>query len=191
VTRGFAAGRSAIGIAARLVAFALFLPAVGAPPARAEIAVPWIAQKTASDCGRAVLASLAARRGRSIETAYRSIPDPNDGMRGYSLTEMRRLAARLGVGLSVRAPSGVVITGDCTPRPAVTAHFARIARAVASGRLYVMPVSFGLGHYIILVGAGADRFSYRDPASPGTHSMSTAELVGRSCAFGHLALEVR
>ena len=180
-----------MAIAARLAVLALLSMALGAPVARAENAVPWIGQKTASDCGRAVLASLAARRGRNAEAVYRSIRDPADVMRGYSLTEMRRLAAQLGIGLSPRAPAGVVNTGDCTPRPAVAAHLARLARAVAAGRLYVVPVSFGLGHYVILVGAGTDQFMYRDPAAPGTHSMSTAELASRMCAFGYLALEVR
>jgi ABC-type bacteriocin/lantibiotic exporter with double-glycine peptidase domain len=179
-------------IAARLALLSFLVLALGAPLARAEIAVPWIAQKSASDCGRAVLASLAARRGRNIEAVYRSIRDPADALRGYSLSEMRSLGARLGVGLSVRAPGGVVITGDCSPRPAVTAHFSRIARAVANGRPYVVPIGgFGSGHYLILVGARGDQFTYLDPASPGRHTIGAAELAGRMCGFGYLALEVR
>ena len=177
----------------RSIAVAAFGLVAGAAPARAASArVPWIGQKNASDCGRAVLASLAARRGGSVESIYARIPNPADPARGYSVGEMRRLASRLGVGLSLRAPGGITIAGECSERPAVTAHFAALARTVASGRPVVVPVSsgFGAGHYLILVGAGGGQFAVHDPASPGLRSMSAGELARLTCGFGYIALAV-
>ena len=174
----------------RCIAILALGVAAGVRPARAAVRLPWIGQKTASDCGRAVLASLAARRGGSAEAIYARIPDPADPSRGYSIAEMRRLGSRIGVGLSVRAPGGVTIIGDCAERPAVTAHFASLARTVSAGRPVVVPVSsgFGAGHYLILVGASGGQFTVHDPASSGLRGMSTAELARAMCGYGYVAL---
>lgn len=151
--------------------------------------VPWVGQKSASDCGRAVLVSLAARRGGGPDAIYGRIPDPADGFRGYSIPEMRRLGARVGVHLSTMAPAGVGITGDCSPRPTVTAYFGRLRSRVAAGHPVVVPVGgFVAGHYLILVGASGDEFTYLDPASPGRSTMSTAQLSSQMCGFGYVAL---
>lgn len=175
-------------IAARLSAIVLGAT-LAATAALAAAAVPWVGQKSASDCGRAVLVALAARRGGNPEAIYRRIPDPADGVRGYSISEMRRLGARVGVGLSTMAPAGVGIAGDCSPRPAVTAYFARLKARVAAGHPVVVPVGgFVFGHYLILVGASGDGFTYLDPASPGRNTMSAAQLGSQMCGFGYVAL---
>lgn len=166
--------------------------AVGTGSALAQINVPWIGQKGTSDCGRAVLASLAARHGGNPERFYGRVPEPRDPARGYSVSEMQRLGGRLGVSLALRAPPGVVITGQCAPTPAVTEYFKRLSRSVAAGRPVVVPVNtFGAGHYLVLVGASGDGFSVLDPASPGLRSMSAAALASAMCDFGYVALEVR
>ena len=107
----------------RRTRFALLLAgtllSLSAASAGAAITIPWIGQKSAADCGRAVLAALAARRGGNAEAAYAKLPDPPDPVNGYSISDMRRFGARVGVGLSLRAPGGIVIAGDCAPRPAV------------------------------------------------------------------------
>ena len=164
--------------------------AISAMPALAAIAIPWIGQKSATDCGRAVLAALAARRGGNAEATYRKLPDPPDPVNGYSVTDMRRFGARVGVGLSLRAPGGVVIAGDCAPRPAVAAHMASLARMVSAGRPVVVPVSSGFasGHYLILVGASGAGFTAHDPASPGLREISTDQLASSMCAYGYVAL---
>jgi hypothetical protein len=157
--------------------------------ASAQIRVPWFGQKTSSDCGRAILASLAARRGGNPQTYYDRLPAPTDA-RGYSIADMRRLAPRVGVSLSTTAPGGVVITGNCTMTPAVTRHMARIASAVRGGRPVVVPVGggFGAGHYLILIGASASGFSALDPSSPGTRQYSTESLASSMCSYGFIAL---
>jgi hypothetical protein len=154
------------------------------------VAVPWFAQKSASDCGRAVLASLAARRGGSAEAAYRKLPEPPDRVRGYSIRDMQRFGSRVGVSLSVSAPAGLVIAGECSPRPAVSAHFKRLAGVVAGGRPVVVPVSQGLGagHYLVLVGADGGNFTALDPASPGLRQIGSAALASRMCGYGYIAL---
>lgn len=172
------------------IAVAILLAASGAPAALAAIAIPWIGQKTATDCGRAVLAALAGRRSGNAEAAYRRLPDPPDPVNGYSINDMRRFGAKVGVGLTLRAPGGVVIAGDCSPRPAVAAHMAALARTVAGGRPVVVPVSSGFtgGHYLILVGASGGSFTAHDPASPGLREISSDQLASRMCAYGYLAL---
>ena len=169
---------------------ACLVPALTPGVAFADIRVPWFAQKSASDCGRAVLASLAARRGGKPETYYNRLPAPTDP-RGYSIADMRRFGARVGVGLSTTAPGGVVIAGNCGMTPAVTRHMARLAGAVRGGRPVVVPVGgfgFGTGHYLILIGADASGFSALDPASPGTHRYGTDQLANSMCSYGYLAL---
>src|SRR5215213_1451103 len=102
----------ACGRTARILATcALVIGSIGVVEALAAVRVPWIGQKTSSECGRAVLASLAARRGGDIEAIYRRLPPPPDQSQGYSIAEMRRFGSSVGVGLSVRAPRGVVIAG--------------------------------------------------------------------------------
>jgi hypothetical protein len=176
-----------------LIALALAIAIVGLGGDVALAAgIQWIGQKTASDCGRAVLASLASRRGQDAERIYSRIPDPADQARGYSITEMQRLGARIGVGLSLRAPSGVVITGECSMSPAVSAYFARLSRSVAAGHPVVVPIaSGGAGHYLLLVGTNGEGFSVLDPGSPGLRTMSSSALASATCGFGYVALEAR
>jgi ABC-type bacteriocin/lantibiotic exporter with double-glycine peptidase domain len=158
----------------------------------ATINVPWIRQKTYNECGRAALASLAARKGGSAESAYARLPAPSSP-RGYSVSDMRRFGARVGVNLSVAAPAGIVIAGECSSRPPVTAHFKRLAAIVAGGTPVVVPVSvwFGSGHYYVLVGADRNGFTALDPASPGLKKFSAAELAKSMCDYGYLALVAR
>jgi hypothetical protein len=163
------------------------------PALAGTISVPWIKQKTATECGRAALASLAARHGGNIEAFYQELPAPPDPVRGYSVPEMQRFGARVGVELTVHAPAGIVITGECSPRPAVTAHFARLADFIAAGRPVVVPVArgFGAGHYLVLVGAESGSFTALDPASPSLRRIGTSELAGYMCGFGYVALVSR
>ena len=183
----FVPARCALALMGAALAFAVGVATV---PALAGVAVPWIGQKAATDCGRAVLASLAARRGGDPEQYYSRIPEPQDMARGYSIPEMQRHGANVGVRLSLRAPAGVVITGQCAPTPAVSDYFQRLARSVAAGRPVVVPVAtMSSGHYLVLVDASGDSFSVLDPATPGLRSMSAAELASAMCGFGYVTLE--
>jgi hypothetical protein len=166
------------------------LSALGSEEAEARVRVPWFGQKSSSDCGRAVLASLAARRGGNPESYYNRLPEPSDP-RGYSIAEMRRFGARVGVSLTTTAPSGVVIAGQCGASPAVNRHMDRLQRVVRGGRPAVVPVSgfgFSSGHYLILVGADANGFSVLDPRSPGVRTYGKAELANWMCSYGFVAL---
>jgi hypothetical protein len=85
-----------------------------------EIVLPWIKQKTATECGRAVLASIAARHGGDVEKYYRELPVPPDRLRGYSILDVKKFGANVGVKLSVLQPDhnyrGRVLRtagGDC------------------------------------------------------------------------------
>jgi ABC-type bacteriocin/lantibiotic exporter with double-glycine peptidase domain len=175
-----------------LLTFAL-LGASLVSAAAANISVPFIQQKTSIECGRAVLASLAARRGGNVEAQYSRLPPPPDQQQGYSVAEMRRFGAKVGVSLSVMAPRGLVIAGECSSRPPVTEHYRRLAQTVAGGSPVVVPITqrFGGGHYLILVGAKGETFTAHDPGSPGLKQYTASELAARMCDYGYVALRAR
>lgn len=181
------------GTAPRLVSALLALFGVLTPAVAATISLPFIQQKESTECGRAVLASLAARRGGNVEQQYRRLPPPPDRARGYSVTEMRRFGAQVGVTFSLEAPKGLVIAGECSQRPPVTAHFKRLAQLVSAGSPVVVPVTvrFGAGHYLILVGVQGDTFTAHDPGSPGLKQLTTSELHARMCDYGYVALRAQ
>jgi hypothetical protein len=83
----------------------VLLLSVGVAFAR-QIALPWIKQKTETECGRAVLASVAARHGGVPETFYRQLPAPPDRRRGYSILQLQKFGAKIGVDLSLIQPEG-------------------------------------------------------------------------------------
>ena len=156
------------------------------------ISLPWVAQKTRSDCGRAVLASVAALKGQAPAAAYAKLPSPPDQMRGYSVAEMQRFAPLVGVQLSLRAPQGLVIAGECSSRPAIDRHVDELAQMVRAGIPVIVPVESGRsrGHYLVLTHADARTFSFHDPARLGPQTVARAQLAGRMCPFGYIALVV-
>ena len=176
------------------VVVAVLAVLLGADAFAAAISVPWIGQKTAVECGRAVLASLAARGGRGDpEAIYRRLPSPPDAARGYSVTDMQKFGQRVGVSLSLKAPAGLVIAGECSARPAVAAHFRALSASIAAGHPVVVPVSMGgrVGHYLVLVDANDEGFTALDPASPGLRRMTEKALAARMCGYGYVALVAR
>jgi hypothetical protein len=52
----------------------------------------------ATKCGRAVLASMAARHGGDVEKFYQELPAPPDRRRGYSIPEVKSLV-RMSVSI--------------------------------------------------------------------------------------------
>ena len=159
----------------------------------AGISLPWIAQKRATECGRAVLASLAARRGGDPEAFYTRLPAPPDPAHGYSVADMQRFGAQVGIDLTLLAPRGLVIAGECSPRPPVTEHFKRLAKLVAAGQPVVVPVESGpaSGHYLVLVAAENGRFTALDPATPALRQIPATQLAPLMCPFGYVALVSR
>ena len=175
--------------------FALLLsPSAGLVAARAaEISLPWIAQKTGAECGRAVLASLAARKGGDPEAFYSRLPAPPDPVHGYSIPEMQRFGMQIGVDLTLRAPATVVIAGECLPAPAVAVYFKKLAGLVRAGQPVVVQVESGpdAGHYLVLIGVDGGGFTVLDPASPDRRRISDPQLAAAMCKFGYVALASR
>lgn len=175
-------------------ALVMTIPLGGAGAWAATISVPWIGQKTPVECGRAVLASLAARGGGGDpEAMYRRLPAPPDAARGYSVPQMQRFGLRVGVSLSLVAPAGLVIAGECSARPAVSAHYRALSALIAAGQPVVVPVSSGrgAGHYLVLLEAKDDRFTVLDPATPGLREVTEKALAARMCGYGYVALVVK
>ncbi len=112
-------------------------------------------------------------------------------MNGYSVSEMKRVGALIGVRLKELRPGGVVIEGICPPNPKVLAHFADLAGKVRCGSPIVVPVTVSpsAGHYLILIGATDDTFTAVDPAAPGPRIFTAAQLRARMCDFNLIALE--
>jgi len=186
--------RSVTTLRALLGAVLLLLLAEEAAAAQAgEISLPWVGQKSATECGRAVLASLAARRGGDAEAFYRRLPPPPDAEHGYSIAEMQHFGAEVGVHLTLKVPQGVVIAGECLPAPSATAYFKKLAGLVRASQPVVVPVDSrpGSGHYLVLVGADRGDFTVLDPASPGLRRIPDLQLAALMCSFGYIALVSR
>ena len=79
---------------------------------------------------------------------------------------------------------------ECSARPAVSAHFARLTGLISAGRPVVVPIanSSGAGHYLVLVVEDREGFTVLDPASPGLRWVSGSDLTASMCAFGCVAL---
>lgn len=180
----------------RLLALVLILLVVTSAAAVEQPSEPakpkWILQKTPSDCGRAVLASLAARTDGDAEAAYRRIPDPQDKIQGYSIAEMIERAPALGFALSLAAPSGKTVAGQCAMRPAVAKHLADLGRSAAANKPVVVPVTLppGIRHYLLLIGIRDGRFRLMDPASSDDRILGDSELAALMCDTAFLALTV-
>jgi ABC-type bacteriocin/lantibiotic exporter with double-glycine peptidase domain len=129
--------------------------------ARADsIELPWIKQKTATECGRAVLASVAARHGGDVEKLYRKLPPPSDRRRGYSIRQLWKSGAKIGVNLSLQQPE-VAIVGECSERPGLAAYFSRLQSLVHGGHPVIVPTGDAAkrGHYLVLVGVTDGTFT--------------------------------
>lgn len=166
------------------------LIALSATGVAGEIALPWIRQKTETECGRAVLASVAARHGGDVEAIYRRLPAPPDRKRGYSILEMQKFAVEIGVNLLLIQPEGIVISGLCSERPAVAAYIPKLAKTVADGHPVIIPVgdAASRGHYLVLLGVAGDNFTALDPSTPQRKTVSASELRAMMCGFGYAAL---
>ena len=168
------------------LAVTICMPAIGLA---GEIALPWIKQKTATECGRAVLASVAARHGGNVAMFYRQLPAPPDSRRGYSILELQKFGATLGVNLSLVQPQ-VAIAGECSERPGLTAYFSQLETLVDAGHPVIVPIGevAKSGHYLVLVGAKDGNFTALDPSTPDPKRISARELRSMMCGFGYIAL---
>jgi len=164
------------------------LPAMGLA---GEIALPWIKQKTATECGRAVLASVAARHGGNVAMFYRQLPAPPDPRRGYSILELQKFAATVGVNLSLMQPQ-VAIAGECSERPGLAGYFSQLETLVDAGHPVIIPTGDAArsGHYLVLVGVKDGSFTALDPSTPDPKTISSRELRAMMCGFGYVALAV-
>jgi ABC-type bacteriocin/lantibiotic exporter with double-glycine peptidase domain len=179
------------GVTGALLAVAMLM-LFGSVSASEGISLPWLKQKTASDCGRAVLASLATRDGDAGQT-YQKIPEPKH-RDGYSLEELVVHAKSLNLKLSPIMPSTILAGCSAQTRNsrAVKAHFAKVSETLRNGRpvLILRRTETQFGHYVILTGTREDRFVVHDPAEDGPTEISFPSLADQTCASGYLALRV-
>jgi ABC-type bacteriocin/lantibiotic exporter with double-glycine peptidase domain len=164
------------------------LPSVGLA---GEIALHWIKQKTEVECGRAVLASVAARHGGNVEKIYQQLPAPSDRRRGYSLLQLQKFGAKIGVSLSLLQPE-IAIAGECSQRPGLVTYFSQLENLIDAGHPIIVPIGDAAkrGHYLVLVGMTDRNFTALDPSTPDPRRISLRELQSMMCGFGYVALEV-
>src|SRR5215469_3096211 len=157
-----------------------------------QISLPWIKQKTETEYGRAVLASIAARHGGDAAAFYRQLPAPPDRRRGYSIPQMKTFGANIGVDLSLIQPEGVTIAGDCSQRPPLKSYFSRLEKLVDAGRAVIVATGNAArrGHYLVLVGVKDGDFTALDPSTPERKNITSRALRSMMCGFGYLALAV-
>jgi ABC-type bacteriocin/lantibiotic exporter with double-glycine peptidase domain len=156
-----------------------------------EIELPWVKQKTATECGRAVLASVAARHGGNVTMFYRQLPAPPDPRRGYSILELQKFGASVGVNLSLVQPQ-IAIAGECSERPGLAPYFSQLERLIDAGHPVIVPAGDAAksGHYLVLFAVNGGNFTALDPSTPDPKKISARELRSMMCGFGYLALEV-
>jgi ABC-type bacteriocin/lantibiotic exporter with double-glycine peptidase domain len=157
-----------------------------------EIALPWIKQKAPTECGRAVLASIAARHGGDVEMFYRQLPAPPDRRRGYSILQIQKFGPKIGVNLSLIQPEGITIAGECSERPGLATYFSRLRNLIDAGHPVIVPTGDAAkrGHYLVLIGAKDGNFTALDPGAPDPKTISSRELRSMMCGFGYVALAV-
>jgi ABC-type bacteriocin/lantibiotic exporter with double-glycine peptidase domain len=133
-----------------------------------QVALPWIKQKTETECGRAILASVAARHGGDVETFYRRLPAPPDPRRGYSILQLQKFGAKIGIHLSLIQPEGITIAGECSERPWLASYLAKLENLVEAGHPVIIPIgdAASRGHYLVLVGVKDGNFTALDPSTP-------------------------
>ena len=150
-----------------------------------QVALPRIKQKTAAECGRALLASVAARHGGDVETFYTRLPAPPDRRRGYSILQLQKFGARIGVNLSLIEPEGVTIAGECSERQSLASYFSKLENLVAAGRPVIVPIgdASSRGHYLVLVGVKDGNFIALDPSTPERKEISARKLQSMMCGF--------
>ncbi len=156
----------------------------------------WIGQKTATDCGRAILASvIAGLHSVDAESAYRSIrPGPSRPDIGFSVDELIARAAslhpeHLRVEMTLVAPQGVTILGSrkkCSPHSEYYKNLAAVAEA--GHPIIVRRSGAGPAHYLLIVGHAGGEFSLQDPSRRGIEKMSVTRLNALMCASDYLAL---
>lgn len=178
------------------VALLMVLAAVLLPSAHAafadQIALPWIKQKTETECGRAVLASIAARHGGDVEKIYQELPTPPDPRRGYSIIQLQKFGAKVGVKLLLIQPEGIAIAGECSERPALASYFSRLEDLIGKGHPVIVPTGDAAkcGHYLVLIDVNDGNFTALDPSTPQRQRISARELRSMMCGFGYVALAV-
>lgn len=185
------AGKFGGSVSCAIAAFALFFSAVTFSEAT-EIVLPWIKQKTDTECGRAALASVAARRSGDVNLFYSALPSPLDRKKGYSLLEMQRYSSRVGVSLSILTPPGITFAGDCAARTDLDSYFQKLAQLIGAGHPIVVPTgrTTSAGHYLVLVDANEKSFRVLDPSRPGLKPISFDAMKSMMCGFGYVALAV-
>jgi ABC-type bacteriocin/lantibiotic exporter with double-glycine peptidase domain len=156
-----------------------------------EITLPWIKQKTATECGRAVLASVAARHGGDVAMFYRQLPAPSDPRRGYSILQLQKFGAKIGVNLSLLQPE-VAIAGECSERPGLATYFSRLENLIDAGHPIIVPTGDAAkrGHYLVLMGVTGGAFTALDPSMPEPKTINARQLRSMMCGFGYVALAV-
>src|SRR6516165_12267918 len=80
--------------------------------------------------------SPPSRRAMAVTSRhfYSRLPAPPDRRRGYSILQLQKFGARIGVNLSLIEPEGVTIAGECSERQSLASYFSKLENLVAAGR---------------------------------------------------------
>jgi len=155
----------------------------------ALIDLPWIAQKSSTECGRAVLASLGARYRQDVERAYQHLKEVKPGHLGYNMDELEAEGQKLGLHLKDTPPTQSNPKALCSINPRTEQYFNNLANHISSGRPVVIVISLasGAAHYVILTGFQSDYFIVHDPLSPDRTFINRADLAIAMCRSGYRA----
>lgn len=156
----------------------------------AWIDLPWIAQKTPNECGRAVLASLSARHRRDVEDTYAYLPEVAESAPGYTDGQIKKLAPALGLRLHdyLQQTSIAERKSICEQSSGFEKHFDAFATQIRAGRpVLIVVVEGNSPHYVILSGYRADRFAVHDPLTNKPRLIDRNEIAQALCKSAYRA----
>lgn len=155
----------------RFLILAITLGVLCAPSdAYADVNMPWLPQRAANDCGRAVLASLLAwnagsgQGGAKIE--YERLPGPKNKM--MSMLAIAEQLLKNDLTIDFESPNEGVIVGARQHRPVDNLSFfltrLRPRFDKSDQQPILLPITrHGLQHYVVLIGTYPDGFLVYDP----------------------------
>lgn len=150
-----------------------------------SIDLPWIAQRTPYECGRAILASLGAHYRRDARQTYDYIlPMKPDGS-AFSASHLVEEARELGLWFEPVQFRIFDSSQHCTQTQPVSRHFDGMVSSVRNGKPVVVIVTpNGSPHFVILTGYLDQKFEIHDPQNAEKSYIGRDELAAQMCTMG-------
>jgi ABC-type bacteriocin/lantibiotic exporter with double-glycine peptidase domain len=155
-----------------------------------QIDLPWIAQKTPNECGRAALASLSARHRRDVEETYAYLPEVAENAPGYTDGLIKKLAPTLGLKLHdyLQQTSIADRKSICEQSSGFEKYLDTFVAQIRAGRpILIVAVESNSPHYVVLSGYRGDEFEVLDPLTRETRLIGRTKIAQTLCKTAYRA----